>query len=324
MATLRTSGTANPRDLRFQLGKGTLASCTVSETPSRTPADVRRELKTVQYNLEETYAGIYEFVVSSVEGLKLAPYNLEQYKKAGIEKNEFETGREQALVGIFKSRYLKRFESSIDAFRISIRRALAFLQKKSGHFHKALQYLNREDTEDDAVPESLADDLDANDDARRTLDSMANVDPALYDLRALHKAVQHDVHVLTDVWNKVKSIDSQHDTKLRRLKKLLKEELKGQKVLIFTYYKDTARYEYRNLGDPENPTSLEFKKQAGDITVRRMDSGNHPDERVRIVQAFAPKANGKPELAGADREIDVLISTDVLSEGQNFKIVAFC
>jgi hypothetical protein len=125
------------------------------------------------------------------------------------------------------------------------------------------------------------------------------------------------------VWNKVKSIDSQRDTKLRRLQKLLKEELKGQKVLIFTYYKDTARYLYRNLGDPENPASQQFKTQAGDITVRRMDSGNHPDERVRIVQAFAPKANGKPELAGTDREIDVLISTDVLSEGQNLQDCGF-
>ena len=290
----------------------------------------KRELKTVRYNLEETYGGIYEFIVTAIESLKLAPYNLEEFKKSGIEVDEFEKGREQALVGIFKSRYLKRFESSIAAFHISVRRALAFLQTfesyvlggkllKSSDFHKAMQYLDREDTEDDAVPESLADELDANEDARRFLEGMAVVDPTQYDLRKLHKAMQHDVHVLTDVWNRVKGIDARHDTKLARLKKLLTEDLKKQKVLIFSYYKDTARYLYRHLGDPESPDAAKFLKQAGDIVVRRMDSGNHPDERVKIVQAFAPKANGKPEWAGSEREIDVLISTDVLSEGQNLQ-----
>jgi hypothetical protein len=173
--------------------------------------------------------------------------------------------------------------------------------------------------EDDAVPESLADDLDANEDARKLLENMATVDPSLYDLRRLHQAAQHDLHVLTEVWNKVKGIDVVHDTKLERLKKLLTSDLKGQKVLIFSYYKDTVRYLFRHLGDPESSDASRFLKQAGNVNVRRMDSGNHPDERVKTVQAFAPKANGKAEWAGTDREIDILISTDVLSEGQNLQ-----
>lgn len=290
----------------------------------------KRELKTVRYNLEETYNGIYEFIVNAIGSLSLAPYNLEEFKKSGIEVDDFEAGREQALVGIFKSRYLKRFESSVEAFRISVRRALAFLQTfesymldgrllKSSDFHKALRYLEREEAEDDALPESLADALDDNDDAKRILASMATVDRSLYDLRRLHKAVQHDVRVLTEVWAKVKDIDPKHDTKLKRLETLLTGDLKDRKVLIFTYYKDTARYLYRQLGDPDNEDAKKFRKQAGDITVRRMDSGNHPDERVKIVQGFAPKANGKPDWAGSEREIDVLISTDVLSEGQNLQ-----
>ena len=70
----------------------------------------------MRYNLEATYGGIYDEIVSGIESLALAPYNLESYKKKGIEVDEFEAGREQALVGIFKSRYLKRFESSVEAF----------------------------------------------------------------------------------------------------------------------------------------------------------------------------------------------------------------
>ena len=97
------------------------------------------------------------------------------------------------------------------------------------------------------------------------------------------------------------------------------EDVKGQKVLIFSYYKDTARYLYRHLGDPDSPDAVKFLKQAGDIIVRRMDGGNRPDERVKIVEAFAPKANGKPEWVSSEREIDVLISKDVLSEGQDLQ-----
>src|SRR5579883_2689162 len=106
--------------------------------------------------------GIYDAIVQRVEGLKLAPYRLETYKKQDIEHDVFEEGREEALVGIFKSRYLKRFESSIDAFRISVRRALEFLETfesyilegkvlNSASFQRAMRFPAREDEEDDAT-----------------------------------------------------------------------------------------------------------------------------------------------------------------------------
>ena len=121
-----------------------------------------RKLKTINYNLEATYQGIYENVVSLIESLRLAPYRLEHYKQQGEKRDVFEEGREEALAGIFKSRYLKRFESSIEAFRISVRRALEFLQTcetfldagkmlNSADFQKALRYLASEDEEDDAT-----------------------------------------------------------------------------------------------------------------------------------------------------------------------------
>src|SRR5256714_4999044 len=50
-----------------------------------------------------------------------------------------------------------------------------------------------------------------------------------------------------------------------------------------------------------------------------MDSGADPKERLRIVRGFAPKSNGQPDWVGTDKEINILISTDVLSEGQNLQ-----
>jgi hypothetical protein len=169
-----------------------------------------RRLKTIRYDLEATYTGIYQDVVSGIEDLQLAPYRLEFFKKKGVKRDEFEEGREEALVGIFKSRYLKRFESSIEAFRISVRRALEFLKTfeayvlegkvlRSSDFQRAMRYFAREDEEDDATPSSKADALDASAEARAALAEMETVDPAAYDLRKLHDAVQHDVEILARI-----------------------------------------------------------------------------------------------------------------------------
>jgi superfamily II DNA or RNA helicase len=289
-----------------------------------------RRLKTIRYDLESTYAGIYDEIVSGVGSLRLAPYNLEAYKKKELEVDKFEAGREQALVGIFKSRYLKRFESSVDAFRISVRRALAFLKTfesfildkrllRSTDFHRAMRFLLSENEEDDATPRSLAGEMDANDEARRALEQMETVDHTKYDLRRLHEDLQHDVQVLSDIWQRVKDIRPKDDAKLAKLKEILTGELRGKKVLIFSYYKDTARYLYSQIGNPDNPNAAAFQKELDAVTIRRMDSGADPRERSRIVKSFAPKANKATELVAEDKEIDILISTDVLSEGQNLQ-----
>lgn len=286
-----------------------------------------RKLKTVRYNLEATYNGIYDSVVEAIEGLRLAPYQLETYKKAGIKRDEFEQGREEALAGIFRSRYLKRFESSIEAFRISVRRALEFTKTFESYFldgrlldstafQKTLRYLSNEDEEDDGTPTSKADDLDANEEAKRIVEALPALDQAQYDLRHLHEALQHDVDSLTRIWNLIQNVEPKGDAKLQVLKKLLSEDLKGQKVIVFTYYKDTARYLYRELAGEHG---REFRLKAGNPEIRRMDSGASPSERNGLIQCFAPRSNNRPQLVGSDKEVDVLISTDVLSEGQNLQ-----
>lgn len=286
-----------------------------------------RKLRTIRYDLEATYAGIYEKIVSGIEKLRLAPYNLEAYKKKGIQQDLFEIGREEALVGIFKSRYLKRFESSIEAFRISVRRALEFIKTfesyvlegkvlDSTSFHKAMRYLSREDAEDDATPASRADELDITEEAKEVLEALPRLDPILYDLRRLHEALQKDVEVLTEIWHDIKEISPEKDAKLERLKAHLATDMKGKKLLIFTYYRDTARYLYRELGGVKGSSFLD---SIGNPKIRRMDSSETTKERGPLVAAFAPKANNRSDLIGSEQEIDILISTDVLSEGQNLQ-----
>src|SRR5262249_23273309 len=84
------------------------------------------------------------------------------------------------------------------------------------------------------------------------------------------------------------------------------------KVLIFSTFKDTTRYLHRCLTE-----DAKWLKQAGNPHIRRIDSGNHPDERGHIISQFAPVASGKSNSTG--EEIPIRISTDVLSEGQNLQ-----
>ena len=306
--------------------KATYPNATINGKPITWPD---RKLKTVRYNLEATYGGIYDRIVHHIESLRLAPYRLETYKKKGIERDEFEEGREEALVGIFKSRYLKRFESSVDAFRISVRRALEFLETfesyvldgrvlDSASFQKALRLIAREDEEDDATPGSRSDDLDASAEARQFIAQLPPLDAAQYDLKRLHADLRKDVDALREVWHDIANITPERDAKLEELKRLLAGDLRGRKVLVFSYYKDTARYIYRNLA-ADTPEVEQWRAEAGNPRIRRMDSGADARERARLVAEFAPVANHRPEIAGTSDEIDILISTDVLSEGQNLQ-----
>ena len=304
-------------------------NATIKGMPIKWP---ERRLKTIRYNLETTYDGIYDRVVSRIEGLKMAPYRLETYKKQGVRRDQFEEGREEALVGIFKSRYLKRFESSVEAFRISVHRALQFLETfesyilegkvlDSASFQRAMRFLSNEDEEDDASPStpgSLSEKLDAHAEAREFINTLPTLDSALYDLKRLHNDLRKDTGALSEVLHSITSITPARDAKLATLKQLLAGELKGRKVLLFTYYKDTARYLYNQLCS-DDPTAQQWRASADNPHIRRMDSGADTRERIKLITHFAPYANKRNAIAGTTEEIDLLISTDVLSEGQNLQ-----
>jgi superfamily II DNA or RNA helicase len=284
-----------------------------------------RRLHTVEYDLGKTYGGLYDEIVAAIDALSLAPYKLEAYKKksaiADEERHKFDQGREEGLVGIFKTRFLKRLESSIEAFRLSLRRALTFeetykdylLDRKvvsSRDFQKAIRYLAR-DEEDDIAAGSVADELDAVAEAKTYIASLPTVDLNEYDLRKRMHDVEADVKTLQGLYERTEALAAR-DGKLGRLKDLLAGDLRGQKVLIFSTFKDTTRYLHRRLTEDGS-----WLNQAGSPHIRRIDSGNHPDERGHIIAQFAPQAHGVPSVSPG--KIDILISTDVLSEGQNLQ-----
>ena len=303
-----------------------------------------RELHTIRYSLEKSYKGLYKEIASIIENLYLAPYNPEAYRK-GMVSPEFEglkdrllkegwsekdahnymmkLGRGTALVQIMKTLYLKRLESSVEALKISLVRQRDF-QKKF------LELLEKNKLLDTSTYRKIfiwngVDDQE-NEDVEEAISQLPEADPNLYDLDTFKKFVGEDVKVLDGVIRKLEKIEVQEDDKLKELKKLLIGELKGKKVVVFTYFKDTARYLYHQLGGrledgKRLPEGEIFLKELGHERISIVDSIVDPGERKDRIIRFAPEANVANEkirdsIKGTDREIDLLISTDVLSEGQ--------
>lgn len=290
----------------------------------------QRKLKTLRYNLEKTYAGIYEKIVDGIGKLKLPQYQPDHYRKQKPEDEQgaLRVGRQEGLVGIFKSRYLKRFESSVEAFRISVRRALDFVAtfedvlKNQGKllnaddFHEAVRLL---EDDDDELPESKYARLIESDSERirELIEDAPPLDASLYRVDDILADLQADYNTLSGIWTRIEHITPQKDVKLQELKKLLASgEFKGRKLIIFSYYKDTARYVFREL---TQQTQESWYAKAGAPRIERMDSGDDQTTRGRKVARFAPVSSGKRDQVSADDEIQIMVSTDVLSEGHNLQ-----
>ncbi len=284
-----------------------------------------RVLRTVSYDLTSTYQGFYGEIAQQIEALQLASYNLEAFKRDGQQR---EIDRNNALIAILKTLWLKRLESSVQAFAESVRNQQRFqrrffellLQNKllSARDYKRLLALEADEKADPEAVEALWNEL-------------PEVSVQEYDLRAIRRAVELDLCVFDSILKKLQSIlegsraEPRRDAKLERLKSLL-EELPGEKVLVFTYYQDTARYLYEGL-----TRDREWQSRAG-ISAKEIGlitGDTKPKERELLIRRFAPRANALQAPSGEGGQpgpsvLRVLLSTDVLSEGQNLQDARIC
>lgn len=120
----------------------------------------------------------------------------------------------------------------------------------------------------------------------------------------------HDNEAITTLLDRFGSWDSSRDTKVNALVDLLRGEHEGKKVLIFSEYLDTAIYVAQALEDAD-------VKNVGLATGESTDPAD-------VARRFSPHSNRLPgqsvdEVQEPENPIDVLVATDVLSEGQNLQ-----
>ena len=266
----------------------------------------KRILRKVEYSLTALFGGaIYKQVIDTIDQLNLVPYRTDSYLITVEEKQKFEVEHRATLQ---KIGLLKRFESSVEAIRRSVERLEKFYhyftkaldQDKildSKAFHKILIELTAAEEEDD---EKIFEALE-----KTTLVPLTEE----YKKQEMKKDIQEDLKLLEPLKLSLGRIRPYADRKLISLKEqLVKDqvfETGGKKVVIFTQFVDTARYIHADL-----------KSTLKDKRVELLTGKTDPDTRQRLIRDFAPIANKAPYV---EKEIDVLVSTDILSEGQNLQ-----
>ena len=278
---------------------------TINDQPLRFPR--RAPLQTLRYSLGDTYRGLFAQITTAIEELELPAYNPESYLVTPAASDKLRALTNGGIVGLLKTTLLKRFESSVVAFRRSIHRLRDFEaqyleQLKAGrllHSGAHRRILRLEEDDDPVGLDTL-------------LESLEAIDLARYRLSEIETHVRQDLALLDAVITRIDPLGPDEDAKLHTFLDAVRE-LEGQKIVVFSYYRDTARYVYdRLVADP----ALAGRR------VAVLSSDTPPRERQRLIERFAPLSNKARTAVAAGEELDLLIATDVLSEGQNLQDAA--
>ncbi len=199
---------------------------------------------------------------------------------------------------------LKRLESSIEAFRCTVIQQLAWCNTALGAI-KAGRVLTRPDYR--AVFKGPDDDPGSQLAFFELMLPAPSMEPAR--VSEFRGALEHDMQILARVHTALSAVGPLGDSKLQKLIQLLDGPLADRKVLIFTEFRDTAHYIYHAL--KHRPYLAQIDSQDARLGLDRAN-------RREVIERFAPRSNGLPEPPRRER-VDLLIATDVLSEGLNLQ-----
>ena len=285
---------------------------------------VRQKPQVIDYSLKKVYAGLYTRLAAAFDRkdplVTLAVYNREKFKRG--EPDPKLANRDRQVIGLIRTLMLKRLESSYKAFEASLEDLLRkmaqfvrlqqeerWLAWKADH-QTAWDTIEAHWNDRHASDEKQADDEEENDFYANEFD-IEPLNPSEYKTEEMLPVVLEDMSLLVKLLSGVyQNLSPKTDDKLQQLVKALREDahLRDSKVVIFTEFKDTARYLWKEL------------RGHGFGDVDELDSTREAN-REQVIKRFAPFYNCLPEERPqfVANQIRVLVSTDVLSEGLNLQ-----
>ena len=273
----------------------------------------KRNLHKVEYSLTELYgANVYNDVIDAIDNMHLVPYKLIKYDKKADEDDK---KRAEQISILQKIILTKRFESSIAAIRASITR----LDKFYDTFEKAIasnKIVNSKQL--NKILEEIRNDEENNEETLQEIFESDKFDldtlGSNYDKNTLKDELKEDRKIISELAKKLEQIKPFGDTKLQKLKNDIIRykvfERGGKKIVIFTSYVDTAKYVHEDL--KSNLTDKKVLLLTGSVPTKK---------RKEILQQFSPKSNSAEDEKIPENleQADVLVTTEVLSEGQNLQ-----
>lgn len=272
----------------------------------------------------------YEELANQINNFSLSIYQPSKYLVEGREKQRLDEekqrlqfnqlDRENALLGIIRTNFLKRLESSAYSLTKTLERTIA---KIDDLIEKIERFEVREDSPNlynEILPDDDEDDEEffVNRDIRNPY-HFTHLDLDNWKLD-LHK----DKVALTSALKQISIVTPSRDGKLLELKQIIRNKINNptsdldgkpnRKILIFTTFKDTGEYLYNNLED----LALELKINRAFVSGEYTKTTVGEDNFNSILTNFSPISKNR---VGSETsfEIDLLIATDCISEGQNLQ-----
>ena len=235
--------------------------------------------------------------------------------------------REKSLQALMTTNLLKRLESSIQSFRLtltSLRNNNANTLAKISAFNKTGVIVNVDDLTDQL------ENLDVDDDDLPTLGdseigSKVKISLGDMDLTSWEHELHVDMEIIDGLLASMNKVTPAEDAKLQHVKSLIVGKLANpinpgnKKILLFTAFADTADYLYANLA-PEllEVQHLHSAKVTGSAAPKSTLKKTYDFQE--LLTLFSPRSKEKAiVLPGEPAEIDLLIGTDCISEGQNLQ-----
>lgn len=290
----------------------------------------------IQSPLTDSEEVTYEHIAEQLTLLNLSVYSplayilpsKEKYyadlydKDVGASKLK-QKDRENSLRLLMRINLLKRIESSVDSFRITLENIITKIEAcVSAIDSGADQQL--EGIEAWVDDENF--DWEANwGDEEHVIGNKVKVHIADMDSRRWKEDLSEDLEILNKLWSSVVEVRGEKDSKLQNLIQLLGAKIEeplndgNKKAIIFTAFADTANYLYESLGGL-------LKEQYGINTAivtgsrKVTNSKKIPADLNTILSCFSPRSKGKEQIyPNLTEELDLLIATDCISEGQNLQ-----
>jgi superfamily II DNA or RNA helicase len=251
------------------------------------------------------------------------PHKQEAYDKKYSTEVKGGTGffrqvdREESLIHLLRVNVLKRMESSVVSFALTVERQLEDVDAT----------LQRIEAQAEDVEEIDIDDIDIEDPAFESLLVGRKVKVLLQDVDLVRwkQDLVEDRNRLATLVAAAREIDAARDAKLAAIREVIANKLRhpingqNRKVLVFTAFADTARYLYEQLA-PWAKSKLGLHTAL--VTGTGSNQATLPKLRrdlASILTAFAPRSKERPEELDSEGDLDLLIATDCISEGQNLQ-----
>ncbi|MDG1708606.1 MAG: helicase-related protein [Emcibacteraceae bacterium] len=226
--------------------------------------------------------------------------------------------RELSLIHLMRINLLKRMESSINSFALTVdkihSKITALIDQIEEHENSEVEELSIEDIQTDD-PE-LEDYLIGN---------KVKVLVQDMDLIRWKQDLKEDLSLLKQLLDDAVKVDHVRDAKLHKLKDALRNKIttpfneNNKKVVVFTAFSDTAEYLYQHM---ERWVSKEFKLNSALITGsnKKCTIKGIDKDLNNLLTNFSPISKERDKVdPGATSGIDILIATDCISEGQNLQ-----